>query len=161
RARSLDRFPAEQVEQLVRRLGHARQAERERAHRELVRLGKFTRERLRHAAESGDAEVARRARDCLRQIEYHQKAGVAQAAARLLIKRRQGAALEVLLKFLPEAEDEEAETELYYGLEALGVRKDRVAPAFLDALKDKAPARRAVAACIVGWRGDAAGRRAV
>src|SRR5262249_23876187 len=94
------------------------------------------------------------------QIERLELRGLEQAAARLLIKRREEAALELLLKLLP-AEDEDAETDLYYGLEALGVTRGKVAPLLIQALKDRAPERRAVAACIVGWRGDDKQRAAV
>src|SRR5262249_28093813 len=150
-----DRPDPERIERLVRRLGARRWADRNRATRELVGLGKFSRERLLRASEDKDQdpEVTMRARDCLEQIERLELRGLEQAAARLLIKRREEAALELLLKLLP-AEDEDAETDLYYGLEALGVTRGKVAPLLIQALKDRAPERRAVAACIVGWRGD-------
>src|SRR5438874_1239318 len=64
------------VERLVQQLGAERQVDRDRASCELVRLWKFSRERLRRAAHDRDPEVAARARDCLKQIERQQKPGV-------------------------------------------------------------------------------------
>src|SRR5262249_38094126 len=102
----VDRPDPERIERLVRRLGARRWADRNRATRDLVRLGKFSRERLLRASEDKDQEpeVTMRARDCREQIRRlggREPLRVEQAAARLLIKRREAAALEVLLKPCP------------------------------------------------------------
>lgn len=161
RGRTLTRIDAGLVDKLVRRLGHDRAGERELAARELVRLVKFSREQLKRASAEKDPEIAARAKECLRQIERQQQLGVIRVAARVLVKHRQAGALEILLKLLPEAEDDNAEAELYYGLETLAVDKGEVAPTLLKALRDAVPAQRAVAACIIGWRGNAEQRTSV
>src|SRR5262249_13984560 len=61
---------------------------------------------------------------------------------------------ETLLRYLPSAPCEKVEVEVVYALDALALSGGRLNPVLIPALKDPMPARRAVAASIVGRLGD-------
>ena len=66
----------------------------------------------------------------------------------------------MLLAYLPAAPDESAEEAAVAALGAVGLRDGKADDALVAALKDKAAARRAAAASVVG-RGGAGQRKAV
>src|SRR5262249_32417297 len=61
----------------------------------------------------------------------------------------------VLLQHLPFAPDETTEEETWFGLDALAAADRRTHEALAAALADRAPARRAAAACVLGRVGTA------
>ncbi len=145
---------------LIPQLGSDRFAARERASHLLTRLGQAAREPLGLALTDSDAEVRRRARVCLADIEDGERVSLATAAARVLASRPAAGAAAVLLDYLPYAPDESVESDVVAAL--LGICRD---PAFRDmalsrALSDPEPIRRAAAAQSLGW-GDDAERAAV
>jgi HEAT repeat protein len=146
---------------LVSDLGHADYAVREKATRQLKALGPAALPALRRAATARDAEVKRRARDCLGSIEAGSRPELAGAAARLLAARAPAGATPALLAYLPWAPDADAEEEAQLALLALTAKAGRPDPALVAALEDKAPSRRAAAAQAVGHSGTAEQRRAV
>ena len=152
---------AGQVDRLVRQLGDEDFEKREQAGTNLIIAGEAAVERLREATQDADAEVARRAKTCLQKVEEDVGLGWRRAAVRLLVRRRPAGAVEALLQYLPYAEDEETRKQVWYGLDALAVQQEMVEPALARALRDEAPARRAVAGCILGRRGDAEQKAAV
>jgi HEAT repeat protein len=162
RNRAPEEASEERLEQLIRQLGDDRLQVREGATEQLVRLGNLARARLQKAAATdSDAEVVMRSRVCLERIDRDLGVALPQAAVRVLVKRRAAEAVAVLLQYLPVAPDEANEEEIVYGLDALALQNGRVHPALLEALQDKAAARRAAAACIIGHCEDETGRVAV
>src|SRR5262249_12700389 len=93
---------------------------------------------------------ARRAQHCLQAIEQGQGPVLAEAAARLLAERKPAGATEVLLAYLPFADDESVEGEVLAALAAVGVRERRPDPLIVAALADKEPLRRMAAAFVLG-----------
>src|SRR5262245_60981497 len=83
RQQAVDANP-QPVEDLVRQLGDVSFRARERASEALVALGARSLPHLRKAAEGTDAEVRRRARECLRRIEADFHPALVAAAARVL-----------------------------------------------------------------------------
>jgi HEAT repeat protein len=79
----------------------------------------------------------------------------------LLVCEKPSGTVSALLRFLLYVADEETEEEVWYGLDALGVNKGTVGPELLQALTDRLPARRAVAACIVGRQGTGQQKNAI
>jgi HEAT repeats/PQQ-like domain len=131
---------------LVQRLGDKSFKVRDRASVELPALGMIAAPFLRQAAASADLEVACRAQACLRQIEEKDlRVGVPAAAARLVAARKPEGATDVLLAFVPSAENDSVADEVRAALVAVAVRDDKPEPALLAALDDPVPARRAVA----------------
>jgi HEAT repeat protein len=149
----------EQAEQLVRQLGSENFKLREEATRKLVAMGCRALPALRQSLKGSDAEIARRATACIEQIDRPGCWGLPLAAVRLLVKQRPPGAVEVLLRYLPYAPDEEVEEEVWYAVDGLAGPDDRLDPALVKALTDASAPRRAAAACIVARRGGAEGRR--
>jgi HEAT repeat protein len=146
---------------LIRQLGDQNFGVRQQASRKLVGLGLAALPALRQAQADGDPERKRRVRSCIAQIAKDSELALPLAAVRLLVRQRAAGAAEALLRYLPFAGDEEVEEEIYYALDSLAVHQGKPEAPLVTALTDALPARRAVAACLVGWHGDAQQRAAV
>lgn len=160
RQRTLTDADKARLEAAVRRLGDDSFQVRERASAELLKAGRGALPALRPALQDPDPEVARRARRCVEVIERSGESSLVPAAARLLAARRPAGAVEALLAFAPFGEDEAAEDEVREAVVGLGLRDGRADPAVLAALADADPARRALAAAVVGRAADPEQRRA-
>jgi hypothetical protein len=145
RNRTVDGTDQERIRATIRRLGDDSFTAREQASRQLVALGPRARQALREAVKDPDVEIARRAQECLRQIEEGASAGVVAAAARLLAHRRPDGAAEALLNYLPSAEEEEVAAEVRAALGDLAVRDGKAEPALVRGLGDPHPVKRAAA----------------
>jgi hypothetical protein len=132
---------------LIKQLGDDSFDEREKASAELIALGTRAESFLRDAAEhSRDAEIKRRAEDCLSQLSKESNPALLAAAARVLGARKPDGAAEVLLAYLPEAPGELVADEVCSALAAVALKNGKADPALLKALTDKLPAKRAAAA---------------
>jgi HEAT repeat protein len=152
----------QRLEELIRQLGSRSFGQRDRAVNELIAVGRPALIPLRRALASRDPEVVRLAQTCIREIDRPEpREGVPAAAVRLLLRLRPPETVPALLRYLPYAAPEWVQEEIYYALNAFTVKQGKVDPALVAALTNVAPTRRAVAACIVGWRGDADQRAAV
>lgn len=138
------------LEGLVRQLGSDSYDERGRATRDLVAAGRRALPLLRAALASPDAEVRRRARWCLRDVEAKPEAELVLAAAALLARRRPAGAAQTLLAYLPDAEDEGIVAELLGAVRAVGWRGGKLEPALQGAVKARMPLQRAAAAYALG-----------
>ncbi len=143
----------ERLEKLVNQLGDDSFEVRERASAAIARLGPLAVARLQKAAASGDAEIARRARDSLGRLETKHTGMNAVIAARLLAFRRPPGMVEALLGYVPVA-PEEAQKAIQEALDA-AAEVDGVARKSLeDALPAAAPARRTAAALALARAGE-------
>ncbi len=149
-----------QLDRLIRQLGSEDFGRREEASARLAAVGTAALPALRQALNDKDAEIARRAKDCAEQIAADFNLAVPKAVVRLLVRHKPEGAVEALLGYLPFAAEESLEEEIWYALDALATRDGKVHPALARALGDALPARRAVAGCLVGRRGDAEQRTA-
>jgi HEAT repeat protein len=132
--------------ELVKQLGDDDFGVREKASAALVSLGRAALPALKAGVDDGDAEVARRAAECLRLIETDAATALASAAARLVALRKPDGAAEVLLAYLPCADGETADEEARTALAAVTLRGGRPDPAVVKALEDADPVRRGAAA---------------
>lgn len=132
----------------VRQLGADSFAARELASEELVAAGRAALPFLRGALQDADAEIVRRARQCLDDIQLNPEGHIVCAAARVAGVRRPAGLAEVLLAYLPSADDEEIEEAVFAALVAPTEAKPD--PALLAALKDDHALRRACAAHALG-----------
>lgn len=146
RQRIPTRATQEQVAQLIRQLGAASFRTRERATRELVRMGRLAQAALRTAAEAGDPEVRRRSFECCRRIEAESDTALLCAAVRILAQRRPAGAAAALLDFLPFAHDAHEADEVADALAAVAMSTGRPEPILLEALRQPDAVRRAAAA---------------
>jgi HEAT repeat protein len=143
----------EHIDLLIRQLGSKEFAQREQAAAKLIALRLLGLPALRQAQTHPDAEIAKRAKACLQQISRDTRWSPPLAVVRLLVRRKPPEALEALLHYLPFA-DEEVEEEIWFGVNSLVGKPDKVHPALLAALNDRRPSRRALAGCLVGRLGS-------
>jgi PQQ-like domain/HEAT repeats len=146
RKRTLNEEELEKVKAVIRQLGDESFKVREHAVADLVSRGPVVAELLKAALSSSDLEVTRRAERCLQRIkEKDFKPGVLPAAVRLVARQKPAQAAEVLLAYLPYADNEEVADEVRSALTALAVRDGKTDPALVKGLTDKLPIRRAAA----------------
>jgi HEAT repeat protein len=149
RGRTLSPADHQQADALITKLGDNSFDVRQGACAELVALGPLAVPLLRQATRSADPEQVRNAEECLEEIAARGTKPLPAAAVRLLALHKPVGALETLLGYLPFAEGEEAATEVQGVLRALAVREGQLDPALVQALDDKMPQRRAVAAEVI------------
>jgi len=136
---------AGKIGKLVAKLGADDFEEREDASRQLISLGSRALQALQEATKSTDAEVSRRAEDCVKQIKSGSTAVVLQAAIRQLARTKDAGAADVLLAYLPTGEQENVADEVREALVGLALRDGKAEPALVAALADKEAVRRAAA----------------
>jgi HEAT repeats len=139
---------------LLQNLGSEDFATREAASRDLTAAGPSVLPLLRPAVKNPDLEVARRALTCIEALEGGAGPQLPSAAARLLVRRAPADALAVLLAYLPFADDGGIVDDIA-ALLLSRTSAGRPDAALLAGLTDVRPAVRAVAAYIVGRKGDA------
>ncbi|HKI35213.1 MAG TPA: HEAT repeat domain-containing protein [Gemmataceae bacterium] len=134
----------ERLTSLVRQLGSP--TTEAKAAGELIAWGPAAVAPLRHAVNDLDnPATARRARKCLQAIEGPHGAALVAASARLLAERAPDGTAEVLLTYLPYADDAVVTEAVSSSLAAVAFPGGKPHPALLRALEDAVPARRAVA----------------
>jgi HEAT repeat protein len=146
RKRSLSEPERVKVQRLIDDLGDDGFGAREKASTELKALGQVVLPLLRVAAHSRDLEVRRRAQELLDGMGKDSTPPLSPAVPRLLALRRPGGAVEVLLNFLPFAEDELVREEVQHALNTLAAQEGKPDPLLMRALADRAGVRRAAAA---------------
>jgi HEAT repeat protein len=143
---SLDTDP-KRIQKLIEDLDDDDFEVREKASSGLVELGVRALIPLRQAeADKENVEVSRRAEKCRILIEGEAGAAVSAAAARQVARKKVGGAAEVLLKYLPFAEDDNVAEEIRNALVVVGVDKGKPGDIILKALEDKQKEKRAAAA---------------
>lgn len=133
------------IKELVHQLGDDKYWTREEASQQLMMLGPIARPFLQAALHDSDAEIVRRAQDCLERIARETSVATLAAAVRVLARRGPPNAAAVLLNYLPSAEDERVAENIYQVLPHLAVRDGKAEPAFVEALTDKSAVKRAAA----------------
>jgi hypothetical protein len=161
RQRTLSQDRVAQLAATVRRLGDNAFSVRQQASEELVRAGDAAIPFLHKALEDPDLEVVRRSERCLQEIKRRTETSQVLAAARLLTVRQPHGASDVLLNYLPFAEDPGVEEEILATLAVVSFPKGQVEPALVAALKNAMPERRAAAAYLLGRSSEAAHRAMV
>jgi hypothetical protein len=142
-----------QIEGLIRQLGSASSAERIHATQKLVALGAAAVPALRRAVMDSDLEVAHRAKKSLQVVYGHATASAALPAIRLLGRLRPEGLAQGLVRFLPYTNDEDVEEEIWFTVYST-VKTDRGLLSLMQkSLDDTSPARRALAACVLGRLG--------
>jgi len=155
RKRTAGEIKPDQVQKLVRQLGDASAAVREKATGELVSLGTIAVPWLRQASKDpDDLETANRARKCLEHVEGASSSTLVTAAARLLANRAPAGATEALLTYLPFADDDTVVEEVKAALASLATRDGKADPALVKALESKSSLARAIAAEALSQPGD-------
>jgi HEAT repeat protein len=161
RGRTLSPADQRKIDELVRQLDSPALREREEAVTRLVQVGRAALPALTRAATGKTLELAWRARQCINRIEKGPGPELPAAAARLLAERRPAGAVEVLLNYVPFADDDTVEEEVLAAVGRLGIRAGKVGPALLAALRAPAAERRAAAGYVLAQSGGLGQREAV
>jgi hypothetical protein len=160
RERTLNEDQKARLAELIKKLGDDEFEVREKASADLVKAGRLALPLLKPSMRNRDAEIARRAADCLRQIEKSDDLLLTAVAARVLAVRKPEGVVEVLLAYLPGAPDESVEEAVVAALGSVGLRDGKAHAALVAALKDRETSRRVAAASLVAG-GTAEQRKAV
>lgn len=149
--------PREKIDELVKKLASNDLKERDQAQAQLTAIGQAAVPPLRTAANNVDAlEASTRARECLANIEGANASNLVIQAARLLASRKPSGAAEVLIGYLPYAEDDNTFQEVEAALVAVAMREGKPDAALIKALKDPLPIRRGTAAQVLCQAGGVA-----
>jgi HEAT repeat protein len=146
RKRTVTESGEEVIRSLIHRLGHSSFRVRAKASADLIFLKRLALPFLKEAAKDPDPEVRARAEACLTRIEATPEAAQSAAHIRLLVLRKPPEAAQVLLDFLPFADDESVVAELHDALASLASANGKTNQSLLAALDDKRPWRRQAAA---------------
>jgi HEAT repeat protein len=146
RKRTVDGNDADRIKKLIADLGNEDFDTRERASAQLAAIGARAKPFLQAATNDPDVEVWRRAKDCLQKIDQGSASQTVAAAARLVALRKPDKAVEVLLSYLPSAEDELIAGEVRNTLALLAMKDGKADPVLVAALNDKLAVKRSAAA---------------
>jgi len=130
---------------IIAKMGHNDFNERERAQDDLQKLGTSVAPLLRQALAGDDEEIKKRAQKALDTIEKDKTSSLLPVQARLMAYRKPAAAAEVLLAYLPFADEDTVLDEVRGALAAVAVRDGKADPSLVKALDDRLPVRRGVA----------------
>ena len=133
----------DRIKTLIRQLGDDDFNRREEASLQLNAVGLPARAFLLKAASDLDAEIAHRAKECLKRLDQGTAATVVGAAVRTLAKLKPDGAAEALLAYLPAAADESLAEEVRLALAELAAGNGKADSALAVALTDhSAPSAR-------------------
>lgn len=151
--RTLSDEDRKNLESMVKQLDSSEFAQRQEASRRLVEIGTPALPFLRTAAVGSSLEMTRRVEECIKQIERGPGPALPSAATRLLAQRAPAEAVQVLIDYVPFADDASVEDEVIAALGVLSTLEPKVPAALPATLKDKLPARRAAAVLVLGQVG--------
>jgi HEAT repeat protein len=138
------------LEPLIRQLGEPSFEKREQATRRLAIMELTAVDALHKALHHPDKEIARRVQELTDKQDRNRHWGLTLTVVRQLAMKKAPGTLEALLRYLPFTRWDDLQEEIWYAIDSLAVRHGKVQPALVAALRDRSPARRAVAGCIIG-----------
>ena len=146
RQRVVDESERARIKALIRKLGDDDFEQREDATLQLSGMGMRAKTFLLPAQRDLDAEIAHRARECLKQIDESAEIRYTAAAIRVLAKLKPDEALATLLAYLPSAGDPSLGEEVRLALADLAIRDGKADPVLTRALTDFSADKRGAAA---------------
>lgn len=144
-----DLTKAKRVSERIEKLGDPSFIVREQASADLRAAGREALPALRRAVTALDLERARRAKECLKALAPLEDPALTEAAARLLAESNPPGTMEVLLAYLPQAEEDGIKAAILYCLNTLIASENKADPAVVACLRDPHPIRRAAAAALL------------
>ena len=132
-----------QIEELIQQLSSKKYLVREQATKQLIALGHAAVAHLTAALQHTDLEVVARAQQCLKVHKAKSRGELLSAAVRVLAARQAPRVVEVLLAFLPHADDADVEDEIARALAVITARDGKADPLLVQALTAKLPMVRA------------------
>jgi outer membrane protein assembly factor BamB len=154
RKRTLSPEDLRTIPKLIRQLGDGDFDKREEASKRLLEFGPPVLPLIRPATSDADAEVSRRAREVIAEIEGGPGAALPMAAARHVARTKPAGAVPVLVNYLPFADDAGVIGEVMDALVALTPDVDKADAVLRAALKDPLALKRAAGAFVLGRAKD-------
>jgi hypothetical protein len=154
RKRTLSADDLRSVPKLVQQLGDNDFDRRESATRKLLDFGPPVVPLLRPATNDADAEVSRRAKEIIAEIEGGAGPALPMAAARHVVRTKSEGAVEVLVNYLPFADNGNVIGEVMDTLVALTPKVEQADAVLKAALKDPLALKRAAGAYVLGRAKD-------
>lgn len=149
--------PRDKIAGLVKKLASKDPTDADAAQGELTAIGHAAVPLLRTAMNNVDeADASARAKQCLSNIEGAGSATLVGTVTRMLAARKPAGAAEVLIAYLPYAEDQSTFEEVETALVAVAIVNGKPDGALLKALKDKEAIRRGAAATVLCQAGGPA-----
>jgi len=145
RKRTFTEADPTKVKDLINDLGSKNFLVREKAYGELQKLGPAALVALKQAESNPRTETRRRAAELRQLIEAESQPAVQAASARLICKLKPPKAAEVMLAYLPFA-DNSAVDDFGNALAAVAIKEGKTEPALVKALSDKLPIKRGIVA---------------
>ena len=136
----------EKVAECLRDLGDDSFEVRERVTDVIKSMGPAVLPILRKACDSPDLEIRQRTQSLVQAIEKQATAPLSLSVPRLIALRKPPRAAELLLNYVPFADDDAMLAEVQEALNTVAFRDGKAEPAVIRALADKTPARRVAAA---------------
>src|SRR5262249_42305449 len=156
RKRTFDDATLTKVNQLIKKLGADEFTDREKAFNDLAAVGPTAEPLLRQAINQTDqdVEILRSCEKLLKKNEATPNSAVAAAAARAAARLRPKGLAEVLLAYVPFADDQDVAENVQQALAAVAYTKEQPSKVLEAALDDKLPDRRAAVAEALLQGGD-------
>jgi HEAT repeats/PQQ-like domain len=161
RKRTLSDEARARIQKLIAQFGSDTFSLREQASTELVSYGPGAVPLLRGVMHHRDLEIRWRARQALRDIERDSDPEILVTAVRMLGRHKAAQTAQVLLAYLPHAEDISVVDEVCLALASAAVRDGKADPVLVQALTDKLAVKRGVAAAALCRAGCPEQRSAV
>ncbi len=161
RIRTITDETCARIQTLIAQLGSDSFALREQASTELVSMGPGAASLLAAAARHHDLEIRWRARQALADIRRDSDPDVLVTAVRVLGRLRPAETAEVLLAYLPCAEDADVAEEACLVLASVAVRDGKAEPLLVRALTDPVAIKRGAAGAALCRAGGGAQQAAV
>jgi HEAT repeat protein len=156
RKRSLAQVPTATLDELIKGLGSRDTEVRKKAVRDLIGYGALAVPALRVAlSDPDDTLVYEGARRCLRVLTGEEAPRVAASAARVLAAARPKGAIEVLMGYLLNADNEDVTEAVKSALTMLAFASGKADPVLIKALEDPSPLKRATAIDVLCSSGQA------
>jgi HEAT repeat protein len=150
-----------EIEKMVADLDSENFKTREKATKELKKVGRTALPFLKRALKDSPLEVVQRAQKCIDEITSKISSEPIAEVGRLLAAREVPGTAQVLLNYALLADDPFLEEDILNSLGKVTVRSGKVDPFLLAALKDSAPEKRAAAVYVIARFGGPAHRELV
>jgi hypothetical protein len=160
RKRTLSDDSRRRLDDLVKKLGDPTFQAREEAERDLLAFGSPALPLVKAALDDPDLEIARRARRCVDIFENGPGSTLPATVARVLARKHPAGSVEILVDFLPFADDESVDESVLAALVVLSPGTEKAPEALVKALGSKDAAQRAAAGHVLGRRDERTHREA-
>src|SRR5262249_54364837 len=146
RKRTLTDATRAKAQALVKKLGDESFTVRESAQSDLKAMGVAVIPLLRQGSRQSDPEISMRCKKCLDELEKDKALPLSPVAIGIVALRKPAGAGEVLLAYLPSAEDDTLAAEVQSALNVVTFHAGKPDPAVFKALNDRDAMRRGAAA---------------